>query len=134
MSSSEPTTNQPQQPPSNDWRVEVVRTVRTWPIEVIKILSMMVYVAGIGWFALTKMDGHVDKLSARDVELKKQQDETVTKIVESGKAGTEKLGEQHLRAVTEIKDGFREAADRNERLYERLMNRTGTAATATKGN
>jgi len=128
VSFTEQKTNQPANPVSDDWRVEAVRTVRMWPIEVIKILAMMVYVAGIGWYALTKMDGHVDKLAARDVELKKQQDETVTKIFESGKAGSEKLGEQHLKAVTEIKDGFRDAADRNERLYERLMNRNGTVA------
>ena len=106
---------------ATDWKVEAVRSARSLPIDFLKVALNMAFIAGVGWYALTKMDGHVDKLTTRDVEIKRENDATVKQI-----------GEQHTKAVTEIREGFRDASERQERLYERLMNRTAPAV--TKGN
>jgi len=129
--------SEPVTPPSGDWKVEAVRSARTLPIDFLKVGLNMVFVSAVCWFsltyAMTKMDGHVDKLSVRDVEIKKQHDDTIKAITTTNDSTLKALGEQHVKAATEMKEGFREAADRNERLYERLMNRP-TSTAATKGN
>lgn len=121
------------QPVAGDWKAEAVRSVRTLPIDFLKLGLNMLFIAGIGWFAMTKMDGHVDKICVRDVQIKQQHDETLRAISTTNDATLRAMGEQHVKAANEMKEGFRDAADRNERLYERLMNRPGST-TATKGN
>ena len=108
---------------SGDWRVEVVRRVSSLPIELLKVALNMAFITLIGWGASLKMDGHIDKIAVRDVQIKKENDATISTVTATNNATLQAISERHAKAVSDIRDGFRESSDRAERLYERLMNR-----------
>lgn len=98
--------------PSADWKVEAVRQTSKMPLEFLKLVLNMAFAAVVSWYAFGQIKSHVDTFKDGQVEIKKTNDETIKSVTET-----------HAKTLLEVKQGFKEASDRQDRLYERLIDR-----------
>ncbi len=119
MSTSLPPLNTPSyqppprhDPPAGDWKAEGMRGFWKQDREIIRLVVCLVAIFGLIHYGMNRMDSQVDRLKERDLLIDRQHGERVQAVIDTS-----------AKSLTEVKDGFKDAAERNERLYQRLYDR-----------